>query len=1268
MRMRKFLSIILAASFYCPKSFSQNVPNLANEAVLSSTTGMGSQLASVPVNYFTGVPQIGVPIYSYSNPRNGLSMNISLEYFAGGVQVAQSAGIVGIGWYLNAGGLITRTVRGAPDDMPTNGYLYASAIPTDYRSNGDKYFYDTLDAQQDIFQFNFNGRSGKFYIGKNSQVVVVPNQKIKIVPTFGSGGLAQRIVSFRIITEDGTKYDFNNAESTTISTNGADSTLFRSAYSGKAYFSSWYLGQVIAPFNTDTIKLNYTTQANNYSFAYPQMTFVKNPDTTRIKTIKPIGTNASTELRLSSIVFPEKTSVSFTYNLSNLITKIKISDTAFRSGFLLSYITSVGGDSIRAELSSVTPYTSKQKAPGYSFTYNGYFLAAIVNGVIENAMDYWGFYNAANDMLFNNFPSVNGYPWSADRNPDSTWAANSSLHSMTLPTGGTITYDYELNDHYPYTKTPYKVSEAPTTAYSSTISLNQVFNTKHQLTFILDSTVSRTGSAPISGTGNLIVYIKNTSGTVTYATDTISLYNLFYEGIATFTFNVPNGSYQLNIPAVTGTTITGSFPINIYWENKTYDNTHTADTAGGLRIKKITMRNGVSDPNPVVEQFKYVNTDGTSSGFLGDLPSYFYYYLETFNFGGVHTTSYTVVSSEPISTMDYAQGSPVGYSRVEVYKGTTTHNLGKTVYEFTNLQDINAGEFTQKFPYTPEDLRDWGIGALKKVSVYDSSGTLVKHTVNNYTYDSSFFVNSNFKSIKLGNTYTYINGDTSSPSSPRMRTYIAQEYYPVSGHLYLASTFDTLFQYNGTKNTSYKYYYYDTNYNVTKTVTSYDRNRSLQLENRFYYPYNYTITGPIKTFRDSSIITPVIATEAWITGDANPRIISGTITDYQSSGNYIKPLAVYALQSNAPVLQTTIGTFNPASLNRSATYFVKQNSFISYDSKGNLLQAQNALSGVNNSIIMDYGQQYPVAKVSNAATADIAYTSFESDGSGNWTISGSARDATTSMTGKKSYNLSSGNITKSGLTSGTTYYISVWAKSGTSVSVNSSALSTVLATQQGWNLYATTITGVTSVTISGSGQIDELRLHPKDANMVTSTYEPMIGITSTADANNTIMYNEYDNLNRLKLVRDKDKNILKRYDYSDTTMSISMSPTWTYQSSGCHDAYNDGLLDSTFLDTNIFSDTYNSTWTKQVTDYCHCSTTDLHPDYKLISSVCTVADQICYTYSAYIKITNPDNTYYWTWKIVYHYHWLADGSNSADITVYNPSGGHSLGCFTYIPL
>jgi YD repeat-containing protein len=75
------------------------------------------------------------------------------------------------------------------------------------------------------------------------------------------------------------------------------------------------------------------------------------------------------------------------------------------------------------------------------------------------------------------------------------------------------------------------------------------------------------------------------------------------------------------------------------------------------------------------------------------------------------------------------------------------------------------------------------------------------------------------------------------------------------------------------------------------------------------------------------------------------------------------------------------------------------------------------------------------------------------------------------------------------------------------------------------------VTGQSTITLSGTGHIDELRLYPTTAQMTTYTYDPLIGMTSQTDAGNRNTYYEYDGLGRLKRIRDQDYNILKTYDY-----------------------------------------------------------------------------------------------------------------------------------------
>jgi len=245
------------------------------------------------------------------------------------------------------------------------------------------------------------------------------------------------------------------------------------------------------------------------------------------------------------------------------------------------------------------------------------------------------------------------------------------------------------------------------------------------------------------------------------------------------------------------------------------------------------------------------------------------------------------------------------------------------------------------------------------------------------------------------------------------------------------------------------------------------------------------------------------------------------------------------------VPQSTIGLFDSSKLNRNTTYFVAQASYPGYSGKGNLLQVTNAVSGISSSTIRDYNDEYAVASVSNAGLGDVAYTSFESDGSGGWTIGSPVRDSSGALTGKTAYNLFYGTIARSGLNSSQTYIVSVWARASATVAVNGARQTSPIASQNGWNLYFTTVSGVTSVTIGGNGTIDELRLYPKDANMSTVAYEPMVGAISGCDANNTVAYTTYDLLGRPKLIRDKDLNILKRLDYADKDSLITTAPAWS---------------------------------------------------------------------------------------------------------------------------
>jgi hypothetical protein len=84
-----------------------------------TASSLGEYALNTP-NLFTGILPISMPIYELSG--RGISIPVTLNYMAKGNKVGEIASWVGLGWSLNAGGLITRTIRGLPDEE-TSGYL-----------------------------------------------------------------------------------------------------------------------------------------------------------------------------------------------------------------------------------------------------------------------------------------------------------------------------------------------------------------------------------------------------------------------------------------------------------------------------------------------------------------------------------------------------------------------------------------------------------------------------------------------------------------------------------------------------------------------------------------------------------------------------------------------------------------------------------------------------------------------------------------------------------------------------------------------------------------------------------------------------------------------------------------------------------------------------------------------------------------------------------------------------------------------------------------
>ena len=186
-------------------SYSQNIKEYVNmPSPNASSLGVYGESN---VTLHSGVANVTVPIHTIQQP--GLEVPIALNYATTGVRPEVHPGWVGMGWALNAGGLITRVVKGLPDEaywiekttLQIEGDNYYEREP--YIGNAHNYYilnnpdwsttdnikhlakaddgYNSegykVDTEPDEFIFNFAGYSGKFYIGSDAQVVINGNKK-----------------------------------------------------------------------------------------------------------------------------------------------------------------------------------------------------------------------------------------------------------------------------------------------------------------------------------------------------------------------------------------------------------------------------------------------------------------------------------------------------------------------------------------------------------------------------------------------------------------------------------------------------------------------------------------------------------------------------------------------------------------------------------------------------------------------------------------------------------------------------------------------------------------------------------------------------------------------------------------------------------------------------------------------------------------------------------------------------------------------------------
>ena len=207
---------------------------------------------NVTVDYSTGLVHYSVPFsFFYSGDQ---TFPISFNYTSNTSHVGDNSGMLGIGWHLNYGGVVSRTVRGGiPDETLIYGIAnraqqYRDSATWDMVHSINK----RIDGENDLFTVSVAGKSVNFFIkqapGTNGQFEVLPLSKsdFKIECLYNDSSTPDYYIEgWRVTDENGVQYTFTAKEWITGLYYQTESPI--NGFYGNNFISSWYLTEIRVP-------------------------------------------------------------------------------------------------------------------------------------------------------------------------------------------------------------------------------------------------------------------------------------------------------------------------------------------------------------------------------------------------------------------------------------------------------------------------------------------------------------------------------------------------------------------------------------------------------------------------------------------------------------------------------------------------------------------------------------------------------------------------------------------------------------------------------------------------------------------------------------------------------------------------------------------------------------------------------------------------------------------------------------------------------------
>lgn len=1074
-----FIVLILIALPWEGKSQPSYTGSLPKVSPVSPNAAALFKAVERPIGSYTGTTPISVPLYTIT--VGGLSVPISINYHNGGIRVEEVAGSVGLGWSLAAGGAVTRVLNGIPDETVNYGYLNASLKPSGFpgtdpvQNTVNQVLRGYLDIEPDIFFFNCNGISGKFYFDESGNIQLVDRAPLKVVPLMGNTSFGTAITGWDIIDDKGTKYEFRKYETSETT----------SSQYNHSWVSSWHLTRMVDMGSSNKVDFSYVASGsvsrtiaggsvvagaiigtgcedNDY-----QSTSILSQTICNGWLVSGISTN------LDSVAFFSSASRLDTEGgrrIDSVHLRSKIGD-GMRKRFHFNYGYFSAPHHPRLKLASL----AELAATGSDSIAHTFDYIEDVNLPPWNspAQDYWGFYNgkSSNNSLIPNgsyfdfnsnfYVVVSQF---ADRRADPAFAKANTLQKITFPTGGHREFIYEGNTYL----MEYGSHITPDAVYDTVQNFStNAFDTDPYAVFayenyftVNDNTGGVTLNFSLSATyalGNFRIQIGNTTfnneffGSVHLGNGTHRI--VVYLDYAFDAGNNPISYYQFD--HLECWWAEKRLPIRMIGRVNGAGDFYAGNmNGGGLRVREV------KDYDPVAAKTystKYNYDIFTESGLTSGLlvsP------VIAYNKGGCDTRDcqYLKLSSNSAYPLVQEGGSYIVYPEVTTIEDGNGYTKRK--YSFqpdATYQNLSLNEF----PLVPRRNKSWTRNKLLYEKNYNESGVLLRenHSWNQGAEGSEIATSAvsstqlmlhaqlGYKSVgywKMGDMDCSQGNNEPAPCAACWKDYTLDSHFDA---LRSSSTRDHT---NGGSSveikTDYDYYYDDPKYPVLRSEKHYLSNGDISVT---YYLYAFNLTNDFNLglnpseilMKDSLLLLHYIQPieiRSYLKRGGDSTFIGGRKFTFGtfyagSAGTAIRPSAVsnFTALDNAQVIR-----------------------FSGYDVNGNITE-QYRENNVKEIYLWGYNGNYPVAKVIGSDYNTVAA-------------------------------LVSNAILQNPSSEG--------------------ALRTEL------NKIRTGLAG-------------------SSAQVFTYTYKPGIGVGSMADIAGRITYYEYDSFGRLKLIRDQNNAILKQFDY-----------------------------------------------------------------------------------------------------------------------------------------